>query len=56
MADNQRRSGTAVIAIAAANAAAVMDATGHGLTATGFTTALCAGGLAVAQFRIRGDR
>lgn len=55
MTDNRRRSDTSVIAIAAVTAGR-MDATGHGLTATVFTTALCAGGLAVARFWIRGDR
>ena len=52
---NQRRSGTSVIAIAAVTAGGMVAATGHGLVATVVTTTLCAGGLAVAQFWIRGD-
>ncbi|MFI7165289.1 hypothetical protein ACIBM3_22790 [Rhodococcus erythropolis] len=53
---NQRRSGTSVIAVAAVTAGGMVAATGHGLVATVVTTALCAGGLAVAQLWIRGDR
>ncbi|WP_176741954.1 hypothetical protein [Rhodococcus sp. 1139] len=52
---NRRRSDTSVIAIAAVTAGGMVAATGHGLVATVVTTALCAGGLAVAQFWIRGD-
>ncbi|MFB7860303.1 hypothetical protein [Rhodococcus qingshengii] len=53
---NWRRSDTSVIAIAAVTAGGMVAATGHGLVASVVTTALCAGGLAVAQFWIRGDQ
>ncbi|WP_144440152.1 hypothetical protein [Rhodococcus erythropolis] len=50
-----RRSNTSVIAIATVTAGGMVAVTGHGLIATAVTTALCAGGLALAQFWIRGD-
>lgn len=53
---NRRRSDTPVIALAAVTAGGMVAATGHGLVASLVTTALCAGGLAVAQFWIRGDQ